>query len=259
MNVRVSWLKPSVVRVARAALRAQSGEWEDHFTPQFHPPPAPSGFWKELSAEISEAEWPRITEHVARAERVSFVIRERGIDESIRQFAGSSHAVEVATLVAAVAQATRVKLDLLEWLFSCEVDELVAYGEFLDLLIRSGDREPERALRLYERFCDAALKKQSTARMWQERISALRDGLATFYVRCRRFEDAHQLFSSRHREDRDDLVVALSASRSFLAAGALARAIYWLGVGADRARELGRSQMEEKLRTKQAVLRRRMS
>jgi hypothetical protein len=35
--------------------------------------------------------------------------------------------------------------------------------------------------------------------------------------------------------------------------------VQWLGIGAERARDLGRGAMEEKLRTKVASLRQRMS
>jgi hypothetical protein len=53
------------------------------------------------------------------------------------------------------------------------------------------------------------------------------------------------------------VAVALSASRAFLAAGSVSHAVRWLGLGADRARVLGRDDLAVRLRPKQEVVRRR--
>ena len=66
--------------------------------------------------------------------------------------------------------------------------------------------------------------------------------------------DADALFVDRHREQATDLVVALGASRAFLAAGAIRHAVRWLGLAAERADELGRAQMSARLRAKQASI-----
>ncbi|HWN69022.1 MAG TPA: hypothetical protein VNM90_15395, partial [Haliangium sp.] len=60
--MRISWLHPDTVRAAQAALAPRHRDWGAHFTPEFVPGPAPAG--------IDAAGWPRIAEHVARAEHV---------------------------------------------------------------------------------------------------------------------------------------------------------------------------------------------
>lgn len=200
-----------------------------------------------------------MAEHVARAERVSEVVRDRGLEAAARAFADSPHAVEVATVAAAAAEAGVLGLDLLELVFACEIDEYVAYGTFLDLLSAHSGDDPERAIAIHERFCDAVVGLRSDVPMWEERANVVRDGLAGLYVRCGRLDAAEGVFERRHDEEQGSVVVSLSASRAFLASGALARAIRWLGVGAERARQLGRPEMEERLLAKRETLRRRMS
>ena len=250
-GVKVSWLSGEVVRAALFALDAPGRDWAQLFSPTFRPPAAP--------VEISKERWPRIAEHVARAERVSEVVRERGFEEAARQFGGSAHAVEVATVAAAAEDAGALGIDLLEPVFSCAIDEYVAYGTFLDLLSHRSDAEPARAIAIYERFATAVGEVRSDQPMWAERANVVRDGLAGLYVRRGRMEQAEAVFRARHVEERESLVVSLSASRAFLAAGAVSRAVEWLGLGAERAGELGRAKMAARLRKKQDVLRRRLS
>jgi hypothetical protein len=249
--VKVSWLSGEVVRAARLALEAPNCDWDALFAPEFQPPAAPR--------EIPPKAWPRIAEHVARAERVSEVVRARGFEEAVREFGGTEHAVEAATVAAAASEAGELRIDLLEPVFSCAIDEYVAYGTFLDLLsVRSAD-DPDRAISIYEDFAAAVRDLPSEMPMWGERANVVRDGLAFLYVRCGRMDAAESVFRERHEEEQGTLVVSLSASRSFLAAGAVARAVTWLGLGAERARALGRPEMAEKLVKKQGALRRRMS
>ena len=80
----------------------------------------------------------------------------------------------------------------------------------------------------------------------------MRDGLADFYVSAGMIDEAEALFETRHEEDRDDVAVALSASRAFLAAGSISHAVRWLGVGAGRAQSLGRDDLAARLRQKQS-------
>jgi pentatricopeptide repeat protein len=87
----------------------------------------------------------------------------------------------------------------------------------------------------------------------------VRDGLADLYVSAGRFDDAEALFEQRHEEDQGDVAVALSASRAFLAAGSISHAVRWLGIGAARAAMLGREELADRLRTKQARVRERLS
>jgi hypothetical protein len=72
-------------------------------------------------------------------------------------------------------------------------------------------------------------------------------------------DEAESLFERRHEEDRGDVAVALSASRAFLAAGSISHAVRWLGVGAGRAQALGRTELADRLREKQAAVRKRLS
>jgi hypothetical protein len=250
--VRISWLQPEVIRAAREALIARHADWEAHFLPEFQPPPEPAGFPGQ--------DWPRVAEHVARAERVSRVVREQGIHGAVHAFSGSRHAIEHATLVAAAAQADEVSLDLLEALFCCDVDELIAYGSFLGLLVEIGQQQDAaRMIDAYERFCGAVMEKDSDASHWEDRVAAIRDGLAGAYVLTGRLDEGDAIFRERHQEQPGDLVVALAAARAFLAAGAVARAMLWLSQGAQRAGALGRPDMEARLRIKQDTLRRRLS
>jgi len=70
---------------------------------------------------------------------------------------------------------------------------------------------------------------------------------------------AEALFEKRHDEDPNDVAVALSASRAFLAAGSVSHAVRWLGVGAARAASLGRTDLADRLRQKQDSVRKRLS
>jgi len=249
--MQISWLAPDQIAAARAALRARAPAWEDHFSPEFAPPPMPDG--------VVIGNWAGITEHVARAERVSEVIREQGLDAARARFGASSRAIEQATLASAAHQADELDFDAVTRVLDADIDELVFYAPFLELLIALGRAERDRALRTYESFAAAFAAAPSTAANWRDRIRAVRDGLASAYVDAGRLDDGHALFATRHDEDRGDVAVALSASRSFLAAGEVARSIHWLGIGAERADELGRADMALRLRDKVTSLRRRLA
>lgn len=222
--------------------------------PEFRPPPPPQG--------IDTALWPHIAEHVARAERVGEYIRSRGFDAAFERFGTSSHAVELATLAAAAEQGECLSLGLLISLLSCDVDELVAYGSFLDLLHRFRGESGREALAVYERFCEAfaaAAPRSKLGGSWHDRVSLVRDGLAGFYISLGEHDKGHALYLQRHRDDPTTLVVALAASRAFWTEGALGRAILWLELGAERADALGRADMASKLRQKRDTLRNRQS
>src|ERR1700733_10972049 len=94
--MRISWLSAEEIASARLALTAGGATYEDHFRPEFAPPPEP--------ARTPLLDWPGVTEHVARAERVSKVVREAGLAEARARFAGSAVAIEAATLAAAAHQ-----------------------------------------------------------------------------------------------------------------------------------------------------------
>lgn len=249
--MRISWLEPQVIGIARNALMAHRGTWNALFEPQLELPPAPNG--------LDPDDWPRVAEHIARAERVSELVRGRGLDAAMSAYQSSEHAIEHATLIAASSMADRLSLDMLEVMLSCQIDELVLYGQFLAMLCDIGAKcDAERSLAAYESFCAAAEAVDTTADMWRDRVNAVRDGLASFYVMCGRHDDGHALFEVRHAEQTEDLVVALAASRSFLSAGVVSRAMVWLGIGAARAGELGRNEMRDRLLVKQSSLRSRL-
>lgn len=249
--MRISWLAPDDIAAARSALRARSESWDDHFTPDFEPPPAPAG--------VALRHWVRVTEHVARAERVSEVVREQGIEAARERFAESPHAIEMATLAAAALEAEELHYALVCSVLARDIDDLVSYAPFLELLIMFGRDDPGAAIAVYESFAAAYSAAQSGAPDWRDRVASVRDGLASAYVGAGRYDEGDALFQTRHHEDRGDVAVALTASRSFLAAGEVGRAVQWLGIGAERATTLGRADMATKLRDKAATLRQRLS
>jgi len=250
--MRISWLEPAVIRATRNILLSHHADWDAHFTPRFTVPPTPD--------KVDPAVWPRIAEHVARAEMVSAVVRDRGLDSAVSEFGESSHAIELATVIAAALQAEQVTLELCEALFACSVDELIIYGTFLQILIDAGGvDERDRVIASYELFVAAAAAKETNQSVWPDRVDAVTDGLASLYVSAGRFKEADAVFERRHETQTSDLAVALTAGRSYLSAGAVGRAVYWLGVGEQRALQLGRTEMAATLAKKQTSLKKRLS
>lgn len=260
-----------MIRATRNILLSHHSDWNAHFTPrrggnapdspetlgalarrEFTAPPAP--------ASVDPSIWPLIAEHVARAELVSEVVRTGGLESAVSVFGKSNHAIELATVIAAAVQADEVTLELCEALLACPIDELVMYGTFLQILIDVGGRDRrDRVLAAYESFCSAATTLQSSQAVWPDRVAGVQDGLATLYVLSGRHDDAERLFDERHEAQAEDLVVALTASRSFLSVGAVGRAVHWLDRGEQRARELGRTDMADTLARKQVTLKKRLS
>lgn len=249
--MRISWLPPDVIAAARTALQARASDWGAHFAPGFDPPPAPR--------DLHVPDWAHVTEHVARAERVTAVVQEHGLEEALRQFAASPFAIEVATLAAAAHHVDQLTFELVALVLACEVDDLVFYAPFLKLLVELGGNDHDRVVAVYEAFTDAYGATRSRESGWLDRVAAVRDGLAGVYVFAGRLDDGHQLFERRHAEDPDDVAVALAASRTFLAAGAVARSVQWLDVAIARARTLGKHDLAKTLAGKQQTLRKRLS
>jgi hypothetical protein len=249
--MRISWLAPDLIAAARTALQARDDDWSAHFQPDFVAPPAPAG--------LVISHWAHVTEHVARAERVTQILRDQGLEEGLRRFASSPFAIEVATLAAAAHSVDSLSFEMVALVLACDIDVEVFYAPFLRLLVELGGSDHDRVLEVYERFCDAFTRSQAGDEQWRERVAAVRDGLAQAYVHAGRHDAGHELFIERHAEDPGDVAVALSASRAFLAAGAVARAVQWLETGATRADALGRGDFARTLRDKQAALRRRLS
>jgi hypothetical protein len=252
--MRISWLSAEQIAAARQALTANGATWDDHFGPEFASPAPPAGL-----GSLSLADWDHITEHVARAERVSEVVRELGLDAARERYGHSRVAIEAATLAAAAHVGDELDVDEVARVLGAPIDTLVFYAPFLELLIELGRGDVDRTVRVYEDFAAAYARALVDAPRGLERIGAVRDGLADYYVSVGRIDDAQALFERRHDEDRGDVAVALSASRAFLAAGSVSHAVRWLGVGAARAAALGREELAERLRQKQERVRERLS
>ena len=249
--MRISWLSPEEIAAARAALTANGATYESHFTPAFVAPAAP--------AEPQLLDWPGITEHVARAERVSEVVREHGLVAARERFGGSGNAIEAATIAAAAHDGEALGREEVIGVLRCPIDNYVFYAPFLELLVSLSPGAPETTIKIYEEFTDAYTASLATMPHGAPRIGAMRDGLADMYVSAGLLDRAEAMFERRHEEDHGDVAVALSASRAFLAAGSVSRALKWLGIGAVRAQELGKTDLAEKLHQKQESLRKRLS
>jgi len=249
--MRISWLSAEEIAAARQALTANGATYEDHFHPDFVAPPEP--------ADSPVLEWSGVTEHVARAERISKIVRDTGLDAARERFAESPVAIEAATLAAAAHESDELGFDEVIRVLSCAIDSYVFYAPFLELLVALGKGQVDRAVRAYEDFAAAYAVALDAVPLGAERVGAVRDGLADFYVSAGRLEEAEALFERRHEEDRGDVAVALTASRAFLAAGSISHAVRWLGVGAVRAATLGREELANRLRIKQERVRERLS
>lgn len=249
--MRISWLSAEEIAAARRALQEGGASWDDHFDPDFESPEAP--------ADARLLDWERITEHVARAERVSQVVREQGLAAARARFAGSDVAIEAATLAAAAHQDDALDLDQVIRVLRCDIDSYVFYAPFLELMIELGKSERDLSVRTYEDFVDAYAAALRSVPHGSAKIGAARDGLADFYVSAGLIDKAENLFETRHEEDGRDVAVALTASRAFLAAGSISHAVRWLGIAAGRAQTLGRDELADRLRKKQDAVRKRMS
>jgi len=249
--MRISWLTPAEIAAARQALRAGGATWDSHFAPDFATPAVPD--------DAQLLDWEHITEHVARAERVSEMVREHGLAAAMRRFAGSGVAIEAATLAAAAHQDNTLDLPQVIGVLECAIDCYVFYAPFLELMMELGGGDVDRVISVYEAFVAAYARALEQIPHGNRRIGAARDGLADVYVRIGRVDDAEAMFERRHEEDLHDVAVALSASRAYLAAGRTSHAVRWLGIGAARASALGRDELGARLRAKQEVVRRRLS
>ncbi len=249
--MRISWLTAEEIAAARQALTAGGSRWDDHFGPEFAVPPQPAG--SDL------LEWDRLTEHVARAERVSEIVREHGLTVARARFSESPFAIEAATLAAAAHQGEELSFGEVAGVLSRPIDTLLFYAPFLELLVELGRDDVDRTIEVYEEFVTAYAAVLSQIPQGSIRVGAVRDGLADFYVSAGRTDAAEALFIRRHDEDRGDVAVALSASRAFLAAGSVSHAVRWLGEGAARAEALGRNDLAKRLREKREAVRRRLS
>jgi hypothetical protein len=261
--MRISWLAAEEIAAARAALRAGGKSWDDHFDEagRFVAPPdiaSPSSAVARPEGAAPSID-PLIAEHVARAERVSEVVRDGGLAAARARFGRTTAAIEAATLAAAAHEAEELTFDDILVVFAWPIDPFVFYAPFLELLVELGRGADDRVVTTYEKFVDDYARTLANEMHGAARIGAARDGLADFYVRVGRLDQAQELFERRHDEDQNDVAVALSASRAFLAAGSVSHAVRWLGIGAARAAGLGRNELATRLRDKQDAVRRRLS
>jgi hypothetical protein len=249
--MRISWLSADEIAAARQALTAGGATWDEHFASgHFQPPP---------KADPNLLDWAHTTEHVARAERVVAVVKEQGLEAARARFGGARAAIEAATLAAAAFEAEELVLGEVIEVLRCPIDSHVFYAPFLELMVSLGKDDLDRVVETYEHFAAHYATALASEPHGKDKVNAIADGLADFYVRAGRIEQAQALFERRHDEDLGDVAVALSASRAFLAAGSVAHAVRWLGVGAARATALGRDDLAGKLRLKQERVRERLS
>src|SRR3569832_552067 len=134
--MRISWLSADEIAAVRTALTEGGATYESHFTPAFVPPPEPN--------PPQLLDWPGITEHVARAERISEVVREQGLEAARERFDGSGLAIEAATIAAAAHEDERLARDRVIGVLRCPIDVYVFYAPFLELLVSlsNGDLGP---------------------------------------------------------------------------------------------------------------------
>jgi hypothetical protein len=252
--VRYSWVHPQIAERIRAALRDGRASWEDVFAGEMvRAGEPPDG--------VADGEWPRLAEHVARAERVREVVHTAGVAAAEERFGDSPHAVERAALLAEGGKGSDgADVDEVLGILTCAIDEWIAYGQFLSRLVQVGvAQDPAGTVAAFEQFVAAAEVLPSNQPSWPERVRVARDGLAALYVRVGRRDDAEALYARRFAEEPDDVTVAISAARAFLEAGAVAQAVTWLGRGSQRAATLGRDDLRQRLESKAVALRARMN
>jgi hypothetical protein len=256
--LRISWIHPDIAARARDTLLELAGRrsWEEAFATDdayVHAGEPPAG--------VTAAAWPRLAEHLARAERVREVVAQAGLARANERFSASVHAIERAVLAEVPdAAATIDEAAVVRGVLACAVDEWLAYGHFLSRLVElDATFDPPGTVAVFERFVVAARALPASDASWPERLRVAEDGLASLYVRVGRGDDAETLFQRRFDEDVTDVTVAISAARAFLEQGEVARAVAWLLRGRERATAAGRADLATRLGEKASALRSRMS
>ena len=254
--MRLSWVRPDLADRVRDLLRGALSSWEEVFDgDEVRAGDPPEGL------ELPASAWPALATHVARAERVKEAIGRSGPLAAVARFGTSPYAIERAALVAEAApQTPEDEWDALAGILACPIDQWLMYGQFLSRLVELGTaRDPAGTVAVYETFVRAAEATETDEPSWPERVRAARDGLASLYVRVRAFDAAEKLYRTRFAEEPQDTTIAIGAARAFLEAGETARAAAWLGLGAQRAEEIGRPELAATLRGKLSAVRARLN
>ena len=245
--MRISWLSAEEIAAARRALKADG---RDAGTTTSVPTSTSDA---RRAARVSSISTGRGSPSTSRAPSASpRSCASKGSPRPARGSPASGVAIEAATLAAAAHQDDALDLDQVIDVLRCEIDTYVFYAPFLELMLALGRGDLDRAVQhvrgVRRRVRARAIARSRTA----PRASApCATGSPTSTSRAGLIEQAEALFETRHEEDRNDVAVALSASRAFLAAGSISHAVRWLGVGAGRAPALGRDELATRLRQKQ--------
>lgn len=251
-------MHPEVARRAAEALRRRHGSWEDLFDAADSVRDvgeAPHG--------VARNDWPRLAEHIARAERVREVVRSVGAERAGERFGRSPHAVERAALleerVRSAPLAPDDEAEVVAGILACPVDEHLAYGHLLSRLVElCAHEDPGGTVRTFESFVRAAEEVDAQEPSWPERLRVARDGLAALYVRVGRLDEAEAVFQERFEEDPGDTSTAIGAARAYLGGGEVGYSIRWLERAAERARRIGRLELARDLEQKIRALRARL-
>jgi predicted Zn-dependent protease len=256
--VRISFVHPQIAERVREVLLRGRNSWAEAFAAALAGDDVLTG---EPPAGIPVDVWPRLAEHVARAERVREVIAQEGLARAHARFGASKHAVERAVLLEAPeAHALIDEPAAVRGVLACEIDELLAYGHFLSRLVElHAEGDPAGTVAAFEAFVTAARGLRASDASWPERLRVAEDGLASLYVRVGRAEDAEALFQRRFDDESGDVTVAITAARAFLERGDVGRAVAWLLRGRERATKVGRGDLATRLGDKASALRARMS
>src|SRR5580698_5816052 len=145
--MRISWLSAEEIAAARTALSAGGAAWDDHFRPEFQAPAEP--------VDVVLLDWPHVTEHVARAERISEIVRVQGLAAARAQYGDSRIAIEAATLAAAAHEDDALELPQVIGVLECPIDSYVFYAPFLELLVEKSRGNLATAVGHYDQFADA--------------------------------------------------------------------------------------------------------
>src|SRR5262249_52370321 len=236
----------------RDALRRGHHSWDEAFDGAFvrlRPPPAGGG--------VPDPRWPRPPAPRARGRRGGGGGGRGGGGAAGAAVGGPPPPAPPPALLGAGPDGD---VAAVAGVLACEIDEFLAYGQFLSRLVELGaEADPSGTVTAFERFVAAASRIVPWQPSWTERLRFARDGLAALYVRVGRRDDADTLYRERFDEEPGDTTVAIGAARAFLEAGDVGRALAWLERARGRAESLGREALAGTLGEKIEKLRGRVN